>query len=392
MPAVMIPQWHRGTEWGRDAARGFHEEVEAAVARGDAVCADERLRLMWVGRGLWFNLGFYQHFQEQFGAVFVWSMYLAIAADGYPRYGGTPLRQLAARFVGFADFLGMPGWADQWYLQQAQTHRIDGVVHLVSHDSRSSYFTTKRARGCRHPRDRDRRRQRRRADLGRARVRRAARAFHRGARGAQLRGSSSGPKTGQPSMVGSAATSKLSVRASSSSRNEPHLEPPRRRARALVRAVSESEVRVRVTVRPERLGVVEQLRVAVGGGQDERHPLAGPDRPAADLDIVRRRAGEALVGCVEPKQLLDDGGEVSRLLPQGCLQLGVARQVQDCAPDQRRRRDVGRNQQLPEAARDELVVERLAVDPRREQRARRIELAGSCGAALRSATISRHTA
>jgi hypothetical protein len=143
IPAVMIPQWHRGTEWGRDAARRFHEEVEAAVARGDAVCPDERLRLMWIGRGLWFNLGFYQHFQERYGAVFVWSMYLAIAADGYLRYGGTPLRQLAARFACFSDFLGLPGWADAWYLQQAQAHGIDGVVHLVSHDSRSSWFTTK---------------------------------------------------------------------------------------------------------------------------------------------------------------------------------------------------------------------------------------------------------
>jgi hypothetical protein len=143
MPAVMIPQWHRGSEWGRDAARRFHEEVEASVARGDAVRGDERLRLMWIGRGLWFNLGFYQHFAERYGAVFVWSMYLAIAADGYPRYGGEPLRQLAARFVAFSDFLGMPGWADPWYLHQAQTHAIDGVVHLVAHDSRSSWFTTK---------------------------------------------------------------------------------------------------------------------------------------------------------------------------------------------------------------------------------------------------------
>jgi hypothetical protein len=143
IPAVMIPQWHRGTEWARDAARGFHEEVEAAIVRGDAVCPDERLRLMWIGRGLWFNLGFYQHFQERYGAVFVWSMYLAIAADGYPRYGGEPLRQLAARFAAFTDFLGMPGWADQWYLEQAQTHRVHGAVHLVAHDSRSSWFTTK---------------------------------------------------------------------------------------------------------------------------------------------------------------------------------------------------------------------------------------------------------
>jgi hypothetical protein len=139
----MLPQWHRGSEWGRDAARAFHEEVERAVEQRAAVCADERIRLMWIGRGLWFNLGFYQHFQQEYGAVFVWSMYLAIAADGYPRYGGPPLRALAARFAAFADFLGMPGWADPWYLKEAQAHRVDGVVQLVAPESRSSYFVTK---------------------------------------------------------------------------------------------------------------------------------------------------------------------------------------------------------------------------------------------------------
>jgi hypothetical protein len=142
IPAVMIPQWHRGTEWGRDAARKFHEEVEQSIGRGDAVCQDERIRIMWIGRGLWFNLGFYQHFQEHYGAVFVWSMYLAIAADGYIRYGGPPLRALAARFAAFTDLLGMPGWADRWYLAEAQRHGVHGVVHLVAPDSRGSWFAT----------------------------------------------------------------------------------------------------------------------------------------------------------------------------------------------------------------------------------------------------------
>ena len=107
------------------------------------MCPDERVRLMWIGRGLWFNLGFYQHFQERYGAVFVWSMYLAIAADGYPRYGGEPLRSLAARFAAFTDLLGMPGWADEWYVKEARLHGVDGVVHLVAPESRSSYFTTR---------------------------------------------------------------------------------------------------------------------------------------------------------------------------------------------------------------------------------------------------------
>ncbi|HEX4520675.1 MAG TPA: 2-hydroxyacyl-CoA dehydratase family protein [Gaiellaceae bacterium] len=143
IPAVMLPQWHRGSEWARDAARSFHEEIETLVVEGAAVCENERLRLMWIGRGLWFNLGFYQHFQETYGAVFVWSMYLAIAADGYPRYGGPPLRALAARFAAFSDLIGMPGWADPWYVKEAQGHRVDGVVHLVTPESRSSYFVTR---------------------------------------------------------------------------------------------------------------------------------------------------------------------------------------------------------------------------------------------------------
>jgi hypothetical protein len=143
IPAVMLPQWHRGTEWARDAARAFYEEVEGLVAEGAVTSESERLRLMWIGRGLWFNLGFYQHFQREYGAVFVWSMYLAIAADGYLRHGGPPLRSLAARFAAFTDLLGMPGWADAWYVKEAQSHRVDGVVHLVTPESRSSYFVTR---------------------------------------------------------------------------------------------------------------------------------------------------------------------------------------------------------------------------------------------------------
>lgn len=143
IPAVMVPQWHRGTEWGRDAARRFYEEVADLVRRGEALCPDERVRLLWIGRGLWFNLGFYQHFQERYGAVFVWSMYLGIAADGYQRYGDDPLRALAARFAAFSEQLGAPGWADPWYVKEARLHGADGVVNLVASDARSSYFVTR---------------------------------------------------------------------------------------------------------------------------------------------------------------------------------------------------------------------------------------------------------
>lgn len=143
IPSVMVPQWHRGTTWARDAARALHDEVTRRVADGTAVCRDERARLMWIGRGLWFDLDFYRRFQESHGAVFVWSMYLAIAADGYLRYGDDPLRALAARFAAFSDQLYTPPWSAQWYVKEARLHGVDGVVHLVSDDARGSYFTTR---------------------------------------------------------------------------------------------------------------------------------------------------------------------------------------------------------------------------------------------------------
>jgi hypothetical protein len=142
IPAVMIPQWHRGSEWGRDAALALRDEVAAMVAAGSAVAAEERSRLMWVGRGLWSDTAMYRRFEEEFGAVFVWSMYLAIAADGYIRYGSDAIETLAARFVGITDLLYAPSLAPEWYVKEAKGHGVDGVVHLVADDVPGAAFIT----------------------------------------------------------------------------------------------------------------------------------------------------------------------------------------------------------------------------------------------------------
>jgi hypothetical protein len=136
MAAVMIPQWHRGSVWARDAARRLREEVQHRVDTGQAAHPGERLRLMWLGRGLWSSLGLYQHFQERHDAVFVWSMYLGLAADGYLRYfeGRDPLRALAARFVPVGEELRMPTWSSAWHLKEAQLHGVDGVISLGEDD------------------------------------------------------------------------------------------------------------------------------------------------------------------------------------------------------------------------------------------------------------------
>jgi hypothetical protein len=137
MPATMVPQWHRGTEWARDAAKAFYEEVAARDVAGEVACADEKLRLMWIGRGMWSDMGFYQRWEESHGAVFVWSMYLALAADGYIREtsgGRDPLRALAARFITMGDELRMPTWAGAWHVKEAATHRVDGAIALSDAD------------------------------------------------------------------------------------------------------------------------------------------------------------------------------------------------------------------------------------------------------------------
>jgi benzoyl-CoA reductase/2-hydroxyglutaryl-CoA dehydratase subunit BcrC/BadD/HgdB len=137
MPATMVPQWHRGTVWARDAAKRLFEEVSERVEAGEAACPGEKLRLMWVGRGLWSDTGFYQRWEETHGAVFVWSMYLGLAADGYLRsFEGEhdAIRALAARFVTMGDELRMPTWSGAWHVKEAQIHGCHGAVAIDDAD------------------------------------------------------------------------------------------------------------------------------------------------------------------------------------------------------------------------------------------------------------------
>lgn len=146
IPSVMIPQWQRGTEWGVHAAKTFYEEVLDLVAHGEAACPNEKIRLMWIGVGLWFNTSFYQYFQEKYGAVFVWSFYLGLAADGYARYGDDPMRTLAARYVSLTDGLHTPPWNAAWYVNEARRNQIKGAVVLAPAGGcagREPYFTIK---------------------------------------------------------------------------------------------------------------------------------------------------------------------------------------------------------------------------------------------------------
>ncbi len=131
--SVYRAQWHRGTQVGIDLTRMFYEEVKERVNNGEAACPNEKLRLMWSGVGLWHNTAFYQYFEERYGAVFVCSEYLAVAADGYQRsLLNDPFRALASRCV----FLGLRG--GDWRVKEAKMNKVNGVVQLVKRGCRES--------------------------------------------------------------------------------------------------------------------------------------------------------------------------------------------------------------------------------------------------------------
>ncbi len=132
IPAVMLSQWHRGTDRGIELARQLYEEIAALATQGVAVCEREQARIMWIGRALWFDMGFYTRLERTLGAVCVWSIYSAIAADGYARYGGDPLRALASRYTSLEDMLHLPTWNVDWYLEEARRHRVTAAIHVLS--------------------------------------------------------------------------------------------------------------------------------------------------------------------------------------------------------------------------------------------------------------------
>lgn len=147
--AVMQAQWQRGTQFATDHAKSLYYEIKALADKGEAAVPNEKLRMMWLGRGMWQDFAFYQRFEKKYGAVFMWSMYLAMGADAYIRnhVEDNPIRALAARELGMEDFLHMPPWNSSWFLQQAKQNDIDGVVYMIPDNDiqavEGSYFIKK---------------------------------------------------------------------------------------------------------------------------------------------------------------------------------------------------------------------------------------------------------
>jgi hypothetical protein len=144
MPNTMIPQWHRGSDWAVAHAKKFRDEVAERVRDGASVSSNERIRLMWIGAGLWHDPGFYNALEERHGAVFVWSMYMPFAGPQYIRdLKGKPLHALASRICSMNEVLHLPPWMNEWMVSEAKRCGIDAAVILVPPGNRLSQSGTK---------------------------------------------------------------------------------------------------------------------------------------------------------------------------------------------------------------------------------------------------------
>jgi benzoyl-CoA reductase subunit B len=139
MPNTMIPQWHRGSDWAVAHAKRFRDEVASRVKAGIGVSDNERIRLMWIGAGLWHDPGFYNALEELYGAVFVWSMYMPFARPQYIRaIKDRPMHALASRICSMNESLHLLPWMNSWMVSEAERCGIDAAVMLMPPKNRVS--------------------------------------------------------------------------------------------------------------------------------------------------------------------------------------------------------------------------------------------------------------
>ncbi|MXO66749.1 2-hydroxyacyl-CoA dehydratase subunit D [Altericroceibacterium endophyticum] len=139
MTNTMIPQWHRGSDWAVAHARSFRDEVMERIEAGLGASSNEKMRLMWIGAGVWHDPGFYQALEEDPGAVFVWSMYMPFAGPAYIRdLKDKPMEALASRIASMNETLHLPPWMSGWMVSEAKRCDIDAAIMLLPPDNRLS--------------------------------------------------------------------------------------------------------------------------------------------------------------------------------------------------------------------------------------------------------------
>jgi hypothetical protein len=124
---VAVFETHFGEEWALEHVRKFFAEVKDRADRGLAACPDERVRLLWASTPLWFNLGFYNRWEESHGAIFMEMNYLPRSQRMIYDDRSDPLRAvLMRRHMKYSG--ASPRAAADLCVHQARKFRADGVI------------------------------------------------------------------------------------------------------------------------------------------------------------------------------------------------------------------------------------------------------------------------
>jgi benzoyl-CoA reductase subunit B len=128
--------WHQGIEWGLAHAKKYYAEVKERVDQGKSACANERVRLLWgEERPIWFSLGFYNHWEESHGAVFLPVNYMEVAQRLIYHDHSSPLYAMVKRRH-LRYHLPSPTAAVEYILYQVKKYKIDGVICPMNYSCR----------------------------------------------------------------------------------------------------------------------------------------------------------------------------------------------------------------------------------------------------------------
>jgi benzoyl-CoA reductase/2-hydroxyglutaryl-CoA dehydratase subunit BcrC/BadD/HgdB len=131
MANLIATQFFRGHPFGLEQAERLYTEVKERVDNGLAACENERVRLMYMLVPNWFTPGFYNAFEEEYGAVFAWMGYTNIIPRQLTRPNTRdPVRALASRYVHYTEFSHPPFW-NNMIKAEAKKYKIDGCVYQI---------------------------------------------------------------------------------------------------------------------------------------------------------------------------------------------------------------------------------------------------------------------
>ncbi len=129
----------------------------------------------------------------------------------------------------------------------------------------------------------------------------------------------------------------------------------------------ERQVRIRISGRVEPVGILEHGGVAVGGGVDHRHLVAGADGLPSQFGIDHCRAAEVVERVRPTEDLLHGSGDPARVGSERCELVGVVKQGQGPRREHRAGGVVACSDELNEKASEVDIGHQVAVELLAEQ-------------------------